>query len=278
MDSVARPSFISGESGQLFSLHFPPASTRNIHRGLLFFPPFAEELNKSRRMIALQARRCAELGYDVLVLDLYGTGDSAGDFGEATWPRWRQDMLDGLRWLQERGADVVDFWGLRTGALLALEVARDPVASEVLGRMLLWAPVQKGQIFVTQFLRLKMAADLANAGGGPGVDTKQLRAALQQGKQIEVAGYDLNPELMLPLDALDMQALLPGDGVRVDWFEMTAENRPLSPASVKLAEVWRGAGIHVAMQPVIGEAFWSTPEITLAPNLLDATTRAFEHG
>lgn len=276
MNAVVRPFFIQGESGNLFAQHFPSQDT-STRKGLLCFPPFAEELNKSRRMIALQARRCAELGYDVLVLDLYGTGDSAGDFGEASWSRWRKDMLVGLRWLRERGLDVVDFWGLRIGALLALDVARDP-AAEGLSRMLLWAPVQKGQMFVTQFLRLKMAADLATAGGGAGVDTKQLRAALQQGEMVEVAGYDLNPALVLPLDELNMQTLRPLGGVRVDWFEVTAENRPLSPASAKLAESWREAGVQVAIQPVTGEPFWSTPEITLAPDLLDATTGVLAHG
>ncbi len=277
MDTAAQPCFITGASGNLFVLHFPPNGNRNTRRGLLFFPPFAEELNKSRRMIILQARRCAELGYSVLLLDLYGTGDSAGDFGQASWLQWRQDILTGVHWLLDHGVQKVDFWGLRTGALLALDVAREFGSSGILDHILLWNPVLKGQVFVTQFLRLRMAADLANNEKGRGIDTKQLRAALLRGEIVEVAGYDLNPELVLPLESLDLQELRPRPSVRVDWFELTAENRPMSLASTKLVEAWRDADVQVDIRQVVGEAFWSTPEITLAPDLLDATSQALEH-
>jgi alpha/beta superfamily hydrolase len=53
---------------------------------ILCIHPFAEEMNKSRRMAALQSRALAEAGYTVLQIDLHGCGDSAGDFGEASWP------------------------------------------------------------------------------------------------------------------------------------------------------------------------------------------------
>jgi alpha/beta superfamily hydrolase len=60
----------------------------------------AEELNKSRHVAAAQARAFAAAGYSVLQIDLYGCGDSSGDFGEpagqsgtttCTWPApgWR---------------------------------------------------------------------------------------------------------------------------------------------------------------------------------------------
>lgn len=276
MDTVAQPHFIKGESGNLFILYFPPNGNRNTRRGLLFFPPFAEELNKSRRMIILQARRCAEMGYSVLLLDLCGTGDSAGDFGQATWSQWRQDMLAGVRWLLDHSVQKVDFWGLRTGALLALDVAREFGSSDVLDHILLWNPVLKGQVFMTQFLRLRMAADLANKAEGQGIDTKQLRAALLRGEIVEVAGYDLNLELVSSLESLELQALRPRPGVRVDWFELTAEGRPISPASTKLVASLRAADVQVDIRQVTGEAFWSTPEITLAPDLLNATSQVLE--
>ena len=40
---------------------------------------WAEEMNKARRMAALQARLLAENGYAVLQIDLHGCGDSSGD-------------------------------------------------------------------------------------------------------------------------------------------------------------------------------------------------------
>ena len=277
MNNIAQPAFIRGESGNLFTLYFPPNRSRNKRRGLLFFPPFAEELNKSRHMVTMQARRCAEVGYSVLLLDLFGTGDSEGDFGQATWSQWRQDMFAGVHWLLNHGVHHVDYWGLRSGALLALDVAREPDSISCLDRVLLWAPVLRGSVFVTQFLRLRMAADLASDKGVKSVDTKQLKAALQRKEMIEVAGYDLSPELILPMESLELQGLQPCPGVRVDWFELAAEGRPLSPASLRLVEAWRAANIQVSIQQVVGEAFWSTPEITRVPDLLDATMQVLGH-
>ena len=39
-------------------------------------------------MASLQAKAMAGAGYFVLQIDLYGCGDSAGDFGDALWERW----------------------------------------------------------------------------------------------------------------------------------------------------------------------------------------------
>src|SRR3546814_1526626 len=60
------------------------------------------EMNRSRRMAALQARALAALGIDVLLLDLFGTGDSAGDFRDARWEIWREDAMAAVAWLGAR--------------------------------------------------------------------------------------------------------------------------------------------------------------------------------
>ena len=64
----------------------------------MYAHPFCEEMNKARRMAALQSRRLAALGYSVLQIDLFGCGDSSGDFADAReiWKR-PQIALDWLR-------------------------------------------------------------------------------------------------------------------------------------------------------------------------------------
>ena len=85
--------FLPAEPGFRFGLYFPPCSTQP-RGGVLYCPPFAEEMNKSRRMAALQARAFAKAGYGVLLLDLYGCGDSSGDFSDAKHPGRRIRTLD----------------------------------------------------------------------------------------------------------------------------------------------------------------------------------------
>ncbi len=109
--------FLAGSRGALFAVYHPPAAGMTSRSGVLCAPPFAEELNKSRRMIAQQARRLAAAGFGVLIPDLYGTGDSAGDFGDARWEIWREDLARCAVWLRQRGHESLILWGVRLGGL-----------------------------------------------------------------------------------------------------------------------------------------------------------------
>src|SRR5689334_9630124 len=78
------------DGARLFAVHWPAAAP-SLRQAVLVLPPFAEELNKCRPMLAAQARALAAAGLDVLLVDLFGTGDSDGEFVEARWERWQQD-------------------------------------------------------------------------------------------------------------------------------------------------------------------------------------------
>lgn len=72
-------------------------------------------MNKSRHLVHLQAAALAHQGYRVLVLDPYGTGDSEGDFSEATPHRWVADYNFLISLLVEQGVQHFVAWGLRAG-------------------------------------------------------------------------------------------------------------------------------------------------------------------
>ena len=100
--------------GQRFCLLTTPAEPRAT---VVYVHPFAEEMNKSRRMVALQARAFAAAGIAVLQIDLFGCGDSCGDFASARWDQWLRDLTVAADWLAERGNGPMQLWGLRLGAL-----------------------------------------------------------------------------------------------------------------------------------------------------------------
>jgi exosortase A-associated hydrolase 2 len=257
--------FLATPLGARYCLyHAPRASCRGA---LVYLHPFAEEMNKSRRMAATQARALAALGYGVLQIDLAGCGDSEGDFADARWEHWKADVGAAGAWLHQRLGQPVGLWGLRLGALLALDYARGaPVA-----QLLLWQPVLQGAAFMTQFLRLRVAGamldeDAATAGG-----TKELRARLLAGEPLEIAGYMLAPELAAAIDALDAAQLAPA--CRAHWIEMVASpERPLPPAASRVAAGWSLEPRKVACPP-----FWTTQEITESPDLVAATCALYEH-
>lgn len=258
------PFFLPSPRGPLFCLSLTP--TNQPPRGaVLYLHPFAEEMHKSRRMAALQARAFAAAGYAVLQPDLTGCGDSAGDFGDADWEAWKDDVRLAHAWLSQQGFGPITLWGLRTGAALAAEMAR--VLADI-ERLILWQPVVNGELFLNQFLRIKLAGEMLSAGQAQS-GTKQLRAQLDAGEGVEVGGYWLNPAMARALAGWKLADHPPP--CPTQWFEV-GSGEALSPASQRVADAWLAAGAALTTHPVSGEPFWGTQEITECPALLAATS------
>lgn len=273
------PFFLHAGAGERFCLFHPPAGSHagSAARGaVLYIHPFAEEMNRARRMAALQARALAQAGYGVLQLDLHGCGDSSGDFADARWEGWREDLAAGAAWLAARTGAPLILWGLRLGGALALDHARQ--ASSAPAAIVLWQPVLNGRAYLNQFLRLRVANDML--GGAESGGTAALRAQLAAGVPLEVAGYELHPRLAAAIDALDPAGLVPPtDAPPIHWFEVAAAaDRPLAPAVQAIAQSWQAAGVRVEQRQVAGPQFWATPETAECPELVAVTTSALlEH-
>ncbi|PHV50749.1 hydrolase 2, exosortase A system-associated [Janthinobacterium sp. BJB301] len=261
------PFFLPASGGQRYCLlHLPPPG-QAARGGILYVHPFAEELNKSRHVAAAQARAFAAAGYSVLQIDLFGCGDSSGDFGEARWDIWHNDLHLACAWMAQRVDGPLTVWGLRLGALLALDFARRPPLP--LARLLLWQPELDGRRSIDRFLRLRLATRMltGTTQEAPG----QARAALANGEAVEVAGYLLAPELAQAIDDVSVAALLPA--MPVYWLDYHAGDQtgPWSPPL--LARQWRerGAAVHVASFD--DGPFWHSGELLACPQLLYATRK-----
>jgi exosortase A-associated hydrolase 2 len=190
------PLFIESHSGKLFAIYYPAANDNVAKNTIIHIPAFAEEMNTSRRIVAAQAQEFVAQGHAVLILDLFGTGESDGDFADATWEIWLQNIDTAISWLNQKGLQKITLWGLQLGALLAMDFTnRYPNRVQ---HLISWQPVLNGEVFVTQFLRLRVAATMMN-NATPREKTSDLKQQLLDGKKIEVAGYWLNPDLIKPL-------------------------------------------------------------------------------
>jgi exosortase A-associated hydrolase 2 len=258
------------DGGQRLYLHHRPPAGRALKGAVLYVHPWAEEMNKSRRMVALASRALAAEGWAVLQPDLLGCGDSSGDFADATWQAWVDDVTRAAHWLQARhpGAPLW-LWGLRAGALLATAAA--PRITGPLN-LLFWQPAQQGKTLLHQFLRLKAAAQLAD-GGGKAI-LAAARADLAAGRAVHVVGYSLPPALAQGLEAAALNSP-PNPPGRLVWLEVSAQPEPaLAPAALAAWPRWQAAGWQVEGVAVPGPAFWQTTEIEDAPALLAATSAA----
>jgi len=266
---VARPVFLQGLAGRIFGVYFAAEAASRRRIAYLYLPPFAEEMNRSRRTATLHARALAALGIPVLVLDPYGTGDSEGDFCDARWEIWLDDVAVAAEWLRrEAQCSAVGLWGLRLGTLLAVNAAVG--LPDRFRRLLLWQPVVDGRAMLTQFLRIRVAAALQD--NGPRETTSGLRAELAATGSIEVAGYELTADLARVLDALKMENFALSTDTQVDWLDIAA-TAGLSPAATRIVEQWRAQDVAVTTTVVSGEQFWAVEEAAPAIALIEASAR-----
>lgn len=268
--SKAQPFFLASPQGkgQRFCI-FHPAD--GIQRGrVLHIHPFAEEMNKSRRMAALQARAMAKIGFAVLQIDLFGCGDSSGDFGDASWQDWLDDLSAAAKWLAAQGDEPLWLWGHRAGCLLACELLAR--IDEPTCNLLFWHPPAQGRVLLQQFLRLKLANGLLE--GGSGTTMEALKTQLSNVGHVEIAGYALSSELAAGLEAASLN--IPAQSrmrlTEAHCFEMSSQpSLEPTPALASALARWREQGLAIHHHPVTGPAFWQTSEIEDAPALLDST-------
>ena len=264
--SGPRPFFLRFTAGNRFCLLH--ATDRRAVGAVLYVHPLAEEMNKSRRMAALQARALAASGWVVLQVDLFGCGDSDGDFGDADWQRWLADVHEARDWLRgETGQEPV-LWGLRAGCLLASAVASR--ASERV-ELVLWQPVVSGRQHLTQWLRLNVASRLLDASAADRSGTRELHARFAAGETVEIAGYRVTAALAAGLENAELAP--PPAPARIAWLEVASgDDASLAHASSARIGAWRALGHDASGHVVSGLPFWQTQEIAEAGALVAATT------
>ena len=268
----ALPFFFNVDPGTRFCLYYPPNPGLPARGAILYVHPFAEEMNRTRRMAAQQSRAFAAMGYAVLQMDLFGCGDSCGEFSAGRWEQWKHDLTVAAEWLAERtSGQPLHLWGVRLGGLLALDFA----AIRKVESIILWQPFMNGRTCINQFLRLRLAAGTDHGARLTPRSTSALRAELVTRGRIEVAGYELDSTMVKGIDACDAVNIrpLPCD---VHWFASGARAaRKLAAGTARLARHWTPLGVTLHFHAVDGAPFWAINDVAECPALLAATASVF---
>ena len=264
--------FVDGAQGPIFAMLRQPIG--HARGCVLVVPPFAEEMNKCRRMVAEVAMGLADAGIATLIPDLYGTGDSGGEFDHSDWAGWQNDMLRVSQWaVEQRQCRFVGILAIRLGAALAAQLATADSFPRM-ERAVLWQPAFDGKRHLTQFLRLRIAASMLEE------DKKESLADLRQrllaGETLTIAGYGLSGRMATALDGLTAPATLPEPWTQVHWMELVRDAEAGLPAPSKvLVEQSRAAGQRINTELVSGEPFWSSTEIVVNESIVSSTVAAF---
>lgn len=274
--SAAQAFFLDTNNGRRFCLFHSASKNVECRGAVLYVAPFGEEMNKARRMLALQAKNLAQHGFAVLILDLYGCGDSDGEIKDASWAQWKEDLDVAFSWLRQQCDVPISLLGLRLGALLALDFIRD--GRNQVHQVALWQPVLNGQQFLTQFFRLKLANEFLSGSNEQSGGTQAIRQQLNTGEIVEIAGYEISSKLSTTIDALNLTDFV-SVKLPIYWFEIQHDaNASLAPAKQKIIDFWRQHQSDIQLEQVSGPDFWMTQEIAVCNELIERTTRLFNQG
>ncbi len=266
--SADGPLFLDSCGRSVFVQRFLADANLPFQGTVLHLPAFAEEMNKSRAMVASQAREMAGVGYDVLLPDYFGTGDSGGEFCEASWEIWLEDMQNCLAQLSRKPLGPLVLWGLRLGGLMAMQLSGELETQP--SRLILWNPVLSGEQYMQQFLRLRLANSMMY--GESKEKAADLKKHLEDKGCLEVAGYELSNDMFMQLCSRNAESLDIPAVTHVLWGEVSPSVKGLTIPAQKLVNKWCEGKLSVEVQSIDGSQFWATQEISRAEKLIEKTT------
>ena len=203
-------------------------------------------------MTARAARRLAEAGIAVLRFDFSGCGDSEGELDQSDASAWLAEIAAAEQVLRAKtGVKQVGFWGLRSGANLALMHAQ---GRRDVPFLILWQPLPGLADFLRIFLRQSISTALAK-GQGAKLTVKDLTKRLEEGGVVEVIGYPIGKRLYESFMALDARAL-PGE-LPCPTYMLTVGPPEMAPLKVKnWAASLQAAGAPLEALHDESEPFW----------------------
>lgn len=187
-------SFVSGTKDCLFCLCAEPA--KSIDHRIILVPPFAEEMNCCRHFFAQIRQRLCSKGFTVIQPDMFGTGDSVGQFGDATWQIWKEDLKHCFLSDVHSESLKTSVLAIRSGCLLiqdCLLSCDTSVQTTCIENLIYIQPERIGRNVIDKLLRLQIASD--RLAGKDSKTRKMLWEQFEKGGSLSIAGYEIGAEL-----------------------------------------------------------------------------------
>jgi len=262
------PRFMGEEGEKYFTLQFSCGDSPKAH--IVFIPPFGEEMNRCRSLVSTQARSFATAGYACTLIDFYGTGDSQGELCEASLKVWQDNIRLTIDTLQGETSAPVILWGLRLGGLIALDYAAQTPGSTQ--DIILWQPVNAANVYVTQMLRQRVASLMVR--DLPAETTREIRQRLEQGEEVEIAGYSIGGLLIRDIEGIDTASMSDLCSGKIFWLEhVTEAGKEIGVASRRSVDRLSQLGGRIEVITFSDPPIWLIHERDFAPELLAATGR-----
>ena len=234
--------------GAAFASFHPPRDGEGRGRVVVLFNPFKLEATCSHRAYRHLAERLAAAGIAAVRFDYPGTGDSSGDeYDGDRVAAWIEGACRVVAWARARsGAKDVGLFGVRLGALVALEAA----ARTGVDHVALVAPSPTGRAWLREaraFQRLKPHASPPTEEGE------------------EVVGFFVNKRTAEAIGKLDPAALSrgPSRALVVARDDLAGNEAPLVAALAKL-----GTAVTTSRTPGYGAMATDDPYKSVVPHAI----------
>jgi len=241
--------------------------------GIVFCHPFAEERKSGYRAMVLAARALCEAGFAVLRFDYRGTGDSEGEFQDATVSTREADIAAAMAQLAElSGCDRIGLLGLRLGSLFAARVAEQRGDVSFL---VMWEPVTNGKSYFMADLRKKLIKEMMTAGKGSAKREEIVESLKDPATIIDFDGYLVSGAMYGELEPLDLLKQFGGHKAPTLVVQIS-HNANISKPNERLRDAYAEAGVDLTIVPVVEEPFWNRIDFVACPNLIAATREWLE--
>jgi exosortase A-associated hydrolase 2 len=235
--------FFGQESHQLFGVLVRPAG--RARTGLVFCPPFGEEMVSTYARFARWSKELADRGFAVLRYHPRGTGESHASL--FTLDSAAQDAATAVRWLREHGeVDRVGIFGLRFGASVAVNAAAQA------DFLVFWSPIINLRLYFRDLLRLRMTKEMIHRKADRvNVTTKDLTSELEAGRSIDLLGYEASPELYRQMTS---STSWPDEPPAPDvlWLGLPSEQGQAEAVT----SAWKDRGCRVDVEAFREPFFW----------------------
>lgn len=249
-------SFIDSCGTKLFcSVSQPDTNTKSI--GVLIAQPFTEECILMHRALYNLNRELNHAGLPVCRFDLYGQGDSEGDFKDANLNTWKVNLIDAYNYFKRklRLTEVV-FCGFRFGATLTMSVANEFESED---KFILVDPIIKGQQYIDNVLRTNLSYQMVTYGK-VNVTRETLIKQLNDGEYVNIDGYLLNGEMYNQIGNLNLQDIT-HNNINVLVLNYS-KNLSSYPGSLKrYCDYLRSQNCNVKSQTLPDPTSWKASEL-----------------
>lgn len=268
----------SSQNSQIFLAHYAPCEQSEgvgSQQTVIFVPPFAEEMNRSKRMYVLCARLLADAGIHSICFDFAGTGDSSGKWGDYSFQDWQQNLIDVYRWAKNI-TPTISLITLRDSALISLDLIK---RNEIhIDKCVMWDPIDNGEVLIRQLVRMKIASAMAD--DLKKITTQEVTETIEKEGYLEVGGYHVSSNL---IDAVRSQMIADSvegvlDSTELHWMTTgksisnAKQQLPISLTKLNLNEKLLA---KLTLHSVNDVRFWMQQEVTISPLLLRETKKVF---